>query len=334
MKEMLDAGVIKPLHNKKLEAEYYAGCVLMGYRYDKNYLDLIMYLSDLPLIILQNNIQWNTQIKVIYDLFYEGDSVIWGNNPIKGKEKQLKIALQILKPLAQDYFSTFATEHVYLEAHKQMMMYDNYQKALGTSDIGFVIDNTDEYYYKDDEDTRLNQLKKFVFIADAILDLIDRVDFNKTYTKVSFKKDLISLRLYIDETNIYLQTEGTNTSVSLVLGYILTWLVAGYPNLSEKLDPYHVDSFTDAFDIMSYPAKLYINLISDKVVNPVLCQVISGCYPESYQVMVDKLLKSLDSFDLDKQNRLKMYSGAFETDTLLVQQVNNALMKGYAQNVT
>jgi hypothetical protein len=334
MKQMLDAGLVKPLHNKQLETEYYAGCILHGYRYDQEYLDLIINLADLPLIILNNNIEWNTQIKVLYDLFYVGDNEVWKDNIIKGKEQKLKSALEILKPLASEYYQRFATEFVYSEAYKEMLTQNNYEQALGTDDLGFVIDNTNEFGYRAQEEEKIHQLKRFVVIADAILYDIDRVNFNNTYTKVSFKKDLVNLRMYVNDLEIYIEQEGTNIPVSMVLSNVLRSLVVSYPTASEMLDLYKTDSYIDAFDILSYPSKLYKNLISDKIVNPILSNAISACYPESYEIMIDKLIKSLDSFDLDKQNRLKMYSGAFETDTLLVQQVNNALMKGYAQNVT
>ena len=334
MREMLHAGLIKPLHNKQLEAEYYAGCMLHGYRYDKNYLDLVMYLAELPLIILQDNIEWNSQIKVIYDLFYVGESTVWDEDFIKGKDKKLKSALEILIPLSKEYYQIFATEFVYSEAHKQMMMYENYQQALGTDNLGFILDNTNGEMFATDDEKNLKILKKFALIGESILYKLDMVDLKKTYTKVSFKKDVINLRLYVDGLERYLLKEETNIAISLVLGTVLNMLVITYPNVSDQLDPYHVDSYVDAFEILSYPIKLYKNLINDKIVNPILSQAINGLYPESYQIMIDKLLKSLDSFDLDKQNRLKMYSGVFETDTLLVQQVNNALMKGYAQNGT
>jgi hypothetical protein len=334
MREILHAGLIKPLHNKRLEAEYYAGCMLHGYRYDKNYLDLVMYLAELPLIILQDNIEWNSQIKIIYDLFYVGESTVWDEDFMKGKDKKLKSALEILIPLSMEYYQIFATEFVYSEAYKQMMMYENYEQALGTDNLGFILDNTNGYMFKTDEEKNLEALKKFALIGESILYKLDMVDLKKTYTKVSFKKDLINLRLYVDGLERYLLKEETNIAISLVLGNVLNILVITYPDVSKMLDPYQVDSYVDAFDILSYPTKLYKNLINDKIVNPVLSQAIDGLYPESYQIMLNKLFKSLDSFDLDKQNRLKMYSGAFETDTLLVQQVNNAFMKGPAQNVT
>jgi len=327
----IDVNLNIKLHNVNLEVEYYGAKILAGYRYEQDYLNFIITLSKMPILFLDGQTEFNSSMLDLINLVFVGDDKVWSKGFFQDKITSLQTILYKLYIKSNVLASQMQQDFINLQATELLNLVDNikilkFRKEMMAQIIGNA-PTYDTYYPHRENILAIRQVKEF---SQSLLQYLSTLTFEspKLILSASDKSDVKKIRIYLDSitsdlANGFIFCPG---SIAAKVAHINSLLVTAYPTYAQMLDPYHIESYIDGFNILCNPKKLYTNILTDKIINSDIGVACAIVFPEFYTVAMNKLLNNFDELDYNVQQRIKIYSGIGTNDSLLIQQVNQAIM--------
>lgn len=300
---------IKTIGNNTLEAEKLVSMFFNGEILPNLYSLLVSNISSLPDIFLAGETSWNKDFEEInsilknkkYDIFLDESSL---KKIYENKDKKFQRLMRSIKFKADVYFNEILRDYKRKEDEdfeKKFLLMD----MVDISTMGKIIDNSapeasnvPEIIYK---------MKEISEKSSFILQIMSEENDYKL-RKIKIPKKIEDFKIFFIDMQSYLRNVENE---AIIYTFTLSTCINNLQQIIPKdsFDPFKEDVFFQFFSLLKKPDSFYNKSKKGELSGNEIGSYFNDCYPEYYQLNLEKFLQSYNEIDFNNQEIIKTNFG-------------------------